>query len=680
MVPVKYDRIILGGGYDTETPTLSLKPGVCREAINFECSVTGGYTRIGGYERHDGRTAPSSAALTVLAVTITTVPTLGSTLTGNSSSATGVICGFSNTTISVTNTTGTFTSEQVKIGAVVIGNCTGFSTVADAATLATQTAAAADVYRALISAPTGSGALRGAFILSDNVYAFRNNAGGTACNMWKATTGGWTQVNFEYEISFTAGGNVAPADGATLTQGGVTATVRRVVRQSGAWVGTPGTAVGRLVISAPAGGNFAAGAATLTGGVNVTLSAIQTAITLQPNGKFDVEIGNFAGNASTIRAYGVDGKNRAWEFDGSYFVPISTGATTDTPKYIAIHKNHLFLSINSSMMHSAPGLPFDFTALSGAAEIAVGDVITGMLVQPGSQATAAMACYTNNSTLMLYGTSATSSTSPWNLVAFNTGTGAADYTAQNMAQSYALDNRGVIGMQTTLNFGNFDQSTLTANILKWIKSKVGTATCSVLNREKSQYRVFYSDGSALYLTMVNGNLVGSMPVKYPTYMYQSSEWTKSDGTLWILGCGSDGMLYRLDSGTSFDGAAIPASITLNFNPTGSPRTLKRYRKCALEMQGSSYAEIQFYYSLGYSAPDYTPPTPVSYGKDLSSAKWDGGTWDKFFWDSRALAPQECEMTGTAENVALTFFSSSNAYAPFTLNSAVIHYSIRRGMR
>ena len=59
--PVQYDLIRLSGGLDQVTPTLSLQPGVARRAANFECSINGGYTRIAGYERFDGRPSPSAA-------------------------------------------------------------------------------------------------------------------------------------------------------------------------------------------------------------------------------------------------------------------------------------------------------------------------------------------------------------------------------------------------------------------------------------------------------------------------------------------------------------------------------------------------------------------------------------------------------------------------------------------
>ena len=49
-IPVRYDNVQLVGGLDQVTPNLSLIPGVVRRALNFECSINGGYTRIAGYE------------------------------------------------------------------------------------------------------------------------------------------------------------------------------------------------------------------------------------------------------------------------------------------------------------------------------------------------------------------------------------------------------------------------------------------------------------------------------------------------------------------------------------------------------------------------------------------------------------------------------------------------------
>jgi len=87
--PVKYDAYQLQGGLDQVTPTLSLPAGVCRRAVNFEALITGGYGRIAGYERFDGRLRPSNAAYLVLSCTLTGVIAVGDTVTGMSSGIDG---------------------------------------------------------------------------------------------------------------------------------------------------------------------------------------------------------------------------------------------------------------------------------------------------------------------------------------------------------------------------------------------------------------------------------------------------------------------------------------------------------------------------------------------------------------------------------------------------------------
>mgnify|MGYP000966022289 CR=1 FL=1 len=63
MPRVQYDLIRLRGGLDQVTPTLSLPPGFVRRSTNFEASITGGYTRIAGYERFDGRVRQQRIAM-----------------------------------------------------------------------------------------------------------------------------------------------------------------------------------------------------------------------------------------------------------------------------------------------------------------------------------------------------------------------------------------------------------------------------------------------------------------------------------------------------------------------------------------------------------------------------------------------------------------------------------------
>ena len=76
------------GGLDLTTPSLALQPGALRACINFECSQSGGYGRIQGYERYDGHAAPSAAGFQIVQVAaFTNVPSVGQTITQATSGA-----------------------------------------------------------------------------------------------------------------------------------------------------------------------------------------------------------------------------------------------------------------------------------------------------------------------------------------------------------------------------------------------------------------------------------------------------------------------------------------------------------------------------------------------------------------------------------------------------------------
>ncbi len=676
--PVNYDLIRLSGGLDQVTPTLSLRPGTMRRAANFECSITGGYTRIAGYERFDGRPAPSAALYNVLTISVASAIAVGNTVVGDTSGATGKVIYISGGTVVVSRQTGVFVAEEVlKVGGTTVGAIISIEgTVADGLTDATYKSLAADDYRADIGMVPGSGIIRGVAYYNGNVYAWRNNSGGTALAMYKSSSSGWVAVTLGIELAFDDG-TTEIAEGATVVGGssGATGVVRRVLVTGGSWGGTP-HASGRLIFTSVTG-TFQDNEHINVGGTKYALAnGINSQMTWSPNGRVQPVVANFGGGQNNRRLYFCDGVNRAFEFDGTYLVPIATGMSPDVPTRIIAHKQHLFLAFGHSLQFSAIGDAYVWDPVSGAGEIAMNDDITNLIQLPGDQTSGALGVYTDNDTSILYG----SSEADFKLSNFNTGTGAYAYTAQNMDQTYALSERGVMGMSTTLNFGNFLANSMTMNIRPFIQARRNLATASVVNREKGQYRLFFSDGDGLYMTVANGKLIGSAPVQFPDPVLCACEGGNVDGPE-VSYFGSDtGYVYTLDAGTSFDGANIPANITLVYNAINSPRILKRYRRASLELTGDSYAEFSFAYDLGYRTPELEQPADQVYSNDLRASYWDSFTWDNFVFDGRDLSPTEVEVTGTAENIAIRISSVSNLFKPFTLNSAIVHYTMRRGIR
>ena len=678
---VNYDFIPCQGGWDLDTPTLSLPNGFVRDAQNFEVSQVkgGGYRRSDGYERFDGQAAPSAASFTIIQLNSNGLPEgpiPPEFIGGLPSTAVGKIVWVGSNYIVLTEVVGTFAvgDNIFDIAANSLGTMVAQTVVPTAQQIAQYTNAAADYYRSLILAVPGSGDTRGVAVLPisgvDTVFAWRDNVGGTACDIYKATGSGWTAVPFFKEVQFT-GGSGTIAEGDTLTQGGVSATVKRVVHEQGSFLGA--SAFGRLIITTPSGGNFAVGAAT-TPSASLTILAAQTTITIAPGGSYNFKTHNFTGQTTGKRLYGCSGVDRPFEFDGEIYVPLTTGSS-NVPRDLVIHREHLMFMIRNSVIGSGPGVPYKINAAAGGFEFVLGDRVTNFLPQPGDTQNASLVITTESNVHTLYGTSALN----WNLVGQNSGVMGVYRTGARVNQSYWLDDNGITNLRASQEFGNFNASTISNNISSYIRERTSSVLGAIVNAEKSQYRLYFTDMSALYCTIVNNRLFGLMPQQLAhtfTCLWDGvSEQNK------LYAGGSNGMVYQLDVGTSFDGEDIDAYLIFNWNATKSPRIRKRYRKAAVETQGGVYAAIQFGYNLGYGKR--TAPQDAGRVYEVASSGvpfWDSFTWDNFYWDGNGISPTELEMRGVAENLQIVLRSGTDYIPSYTVNSILVHYSLRRGLR
>lgn len=664
------EYIRLRGGFDLLTPLLDLKAGVAREMQNWECSITGGYTRVAGYERFDGRPNPSEATYLTLTANVTGTIAVGDTIYGATSGATGVVTYRSGTLVAYTKSSGSFQAgESIKVpnaAGAVQGSVTDLGgSETDADFDARMLAAAADEYRGDILAVPGSGPIRGLVYYRGTLYAFRDNAGATALAIYKSSAGGWTSVPLLNTISFTAGTSAYTA-GSTLTQGGASATIKRVCLESGTWAG--GTAAGKLIIGTVTGGPFAAGAAA--GGGACTLSGAEAAITLQPGGTMEFAIGTVEANSLV---YGCDGVNKAFEFDGEYLAPITTGNSPDAPGHVMVHSGHLFLSFANSVQNSGTGLPFNWTATAGAAEFLADGEVSGMKPMQGNQGTAAAAISNDQSTQILYGTS----DQDFQLVTFDNTAGAKPMSMQRLGELFMLDDRGVVSLAATQAYGNFAPSAITLNIRPWLQSRRNIVTASLVNREKSQYRLFFSDGSGLYVTLANGRLLGCGVVQFPDIVRCACEAETSDGAETAFFGSDDGVVYRLDAGTSFDGDAIDHNMTLVYSHQGGPRINKRYRRATFEVQSDAYATFDVTFDLAYGSTEREQQSDAdTIAIAMQTGAWDSGAWDSLTWDGRALAPETLSIDGSGENLSVRIAGSSAICQSFTINSLILTYSVR----
>lgn len=677
MPQVETEYFPFQGGLDLLTPPIHIPPGKCSDAQNYEPQISGGYRRIDGFERFDGRDSPSSAAYWLLPLNISGSISVSDTLTGVTSGATLKVLSIVGTNIIGSRLTGAFLSgESITDGGPVIGTATGTANQGGAATASDDVdyvLLAANDKRADILKVPGSGRIRGVWVYKDVVYAFRDNVGGTACAIYKSTGSGWSLVTLGRELQYTTG-TAAVIEGQTLTgaTSGATGVVTRVLLRAGTY-GTS-DAVGTFVFSSITG-TFQNAENLQVGGVTKAVaSGADSAITLLPGGRFEFCNYNFTGSTSTERMYGVDGVNKAFEFDGTIFVPIRTGMTTDTPSHLIAYKEYLFLSFLGSIQLSGLGNPYSWSPVLGAAEIATGDTITGFLPQGGDTLGSALAIFTKGRTHVLYGSSA----ADFKLTVSNWDIGCAAYTIQFIGNgTFGLTARGIQQMITTLQYGDFDYASVSHLIQPLITAKRGLESASTTLKTKNQYRIYFTDGTGLAVGLTGEKINGILPLNYGIPVRCICTATLSTGEEVTYFGSDDGYIYRDNVGTSFDGNPIEAWIRLVFNHTKSPRLRKRYRRAVLELIVEKYSQVNTSYDLGYGSYQVQPSGLTINALIGGGGYWDQITWDKYTWDAQQVLDPTIPIDGTEKNISILFYGNRAQDNSHTLQGSTLIYSHRR---
>jgi hypothetical protein len=675
------NHFALAGGLDLLTPPISVQPGRASGAQNYEPEISGGYRRIDGYERYDGRTAPSAASYSLATIVAgAAAATVGATVTGATSGATARVLGLALPDLVIGRVVGNFvTGESLTIGGTAIGTLA--SPLRQNGALMPSDHAdylllAANDLRQNIGQVPGSGPIRGVWVYRDVVYAFRDSADGTQGLIYKATASGWTAVALGYEVQFSnATGQINAGDAlGNSASPTVSATVLTAVLRTGTWT-TAGA--GTLIITAPAGGSFANGGGLFVGGTQkATAAAASRAITRLPGGRLEAVNANFTGSTDTKKMYGVDGVNTAFEFDGTRYVPIRTGMAADAPTHITEHKNYLFLSFFGSVQYSGIGSPYAWSAILGAGELGTGDPVTGFMPAAGSAlGDASLAIFTRGKTFILYG----SSNQSFKLTPSKFDLGVAAYTAQAVSNDiYGLTARGVQALTTTLDYGDFDYASISHQVQPLLSAKRGLETASTTLKGRNQYRLYFSDGTALVVGLTGQKVSGILPLYYGRTVRCMTTAEMSDGRELTFFGSDDGYIYQDNVGTSFDGQPIEAWLRLHFNSMGSPMLRKRFRRAVLEVLVASYSKVNISYDLGYGTPAIEVPAATP-DRSLSGAGgyWDAFTWDQFNWDAQVVNNPTMSLEGTENNISFTFYSNRAQDASHTLQGLTLVTSPRR---
>lgn len=684
---LKVSYLATAGGEDLITPALQVNPGRAMLTRNYELDQFGRYRLVDGYEIFDGQAKPSDASYWVISFDAGTAAiAANNTIVGGTSAATGVVLavvitsgswagGDAAGTIVFTALSGTFQDNED----IELSTAPGVG-VALANGVASERGAAADddnsylidaqeYARDQIAAVPGSGSILGGWTYKGVKYAFRNNAGATAAVMHKSSTSGWTACDLGRTLAFTTGvAEIAENNVITGAISGATAIVKRVIVTSGTWAG--GDAAGRLIIYAQVG-TFQAENITVSAAVVAAIGANSVANALPAGGRYECLSYNFGGHASTQRMYGCNGVGTAFEWDGNTFVPLPTGMSNDKPNHIIAHKNHVFLLFpGGSVQHSSISNPYEWSAVTGAAEIGVGDEGTGFLSVPNL-----LAVFSRNSTRLLYGSGSAS----WEMTTHSDEVGATEWTIQRVGSGIFLDDRGLTSLAATDAYGDFQANTISKSIEPWLKTMMSLAVCSVRVKEKNQYRLYFSDGHGMCLTLSGDKVVGFTRTFYDDIPVCCWSAENLSGEEEMFFGDASGNVYQLDSGTTFNGEPIEALIMFHFNHLKTPSVKKRTRKMTLIVDAPVGTRLSAGIEFDYGESGNSGYALVPVGK---GGIWDVDTWGEFIWDGTSDSSLPIHIDGTGVNFGLSIYHSGeygglvlNA-GPHTIQGYIIHYNER----
>lgn len=684
------------GGLDQETPSLVMKPGALIGGLNHEMTALG-CQRTEGYERFDGRSAPSEATFFSLTFTAGAQAFAdGQIINGYTSGAQSRVIG------EATLTSGSFAGGdaagslfihliegEFEAGETLRDDLTPLALLAsepieedrrasDEAEIAYRSAVT--YLRSLIEPVPGEGPVRGVLYFEGKISAWRNNIGSTAGEVHHSSAGGWTQPDLGSFLRFSDGGaEIFVGDVITGAVSGATATVRAIEVDGGTGFEF-GDATGTLILDNIVG-TFEDDEGLNVGdqGFVAKVDGLIAEVIFPPDGRYEFDTFNFKATTGFERAFGANGVGQAFQYDGDdVVIPILTGMEEIAPGLhpflVREHKNHLFLAYpHGSLQHSVLGEPLTFNARIGAAELGMGYEITNLI----PSASAMLLVTTADTLAMLSG----NDSSDWLLEPLAEKSGAKAWTAQRIGEIVYLDNRGLRSVASTQFFANFKVGTYTSMISRELKNKRlagAVPTASAVIKTKDQYLLFFSDGSGISI-FFGSKKPEPLLFTYP-FVVSCIHVVEVDGVERIFVGAEDGYIYELNKGTSFDGATIESYIQLPFMHQGDPRTLKRYHNLELEMRGDRGTRIAILAQYDYGNDEQ--PNPFSGDVDLASggALWDLANWDDFIWSAPLVDQAQTYLDGTGFNIGVILASNQDDVSSYIFEGMTLVFSPRGSKR
>jgi hypothetical protein len=403
------------------------------------------------------------------------------------------------------------------------------------------------------------------------------------------------------------------------------------------------------------------------------LSLVNTSIDSIANDTF-----NFNGTRKIVI---VDGANKPAIFNtvaktAAYLTtsPVEVDGAID----VSVFRNHIFYSKENLLSFSAPYLEDNFTAGAGAGVINVGDKITGTIVFRDQ-----LIIFCLNSIYRLSGTSLADFR--LDAITRNTGCLFRDTIQEVGGDILYLGPDGIRYLSATEKLGDFGLARASESIQKNILSKLSPSSklATITIASKNQYRLFS------FVSNVNqANSEGFIGVKFLDQTSGDISWSTTKGIKvysvskhqesdkeYVFFCSDTGFVYRMESGSSFDGADIEALFETPYMPITDAKKRKTVYKHTLYVKPLGDLEVTGRIKFDYEGNNSITAPPFSLLSGTSTASIYGdpsSLYGTSVYGEAADSEYFNNVNGSGFTIALRYTSLSQK-PPYNLNFVILEF-------
>ena len=652
-MPIRWETfpVELSGGLVSNMSRLQQgvkQPGSARVMQNFEPSIKGGYRRINGYTKFDSAPVPAYGDVRVQASSQT-----GTSLDVANMHETPVI----GDTFTIAGVAGTYTISGLT-----------YSSANKSATLTITPAldsSPADL--AAVTFVTASSRIEGVYFCPAGVKTFYLRGGA----LWSSTGSGWSFINTpDYGTVLVDGGSQT---GTSLVVDGISSDT--YTPQAGDTFTVAGV---EQVYTVTVAATAASGASTMTIAPALATSPADNAaltflaISLSGGTKARFHLFNFNGTFKNVM---VDNTNNPTVFTGTTCVSLQGSSDVTGASFVEEFKDHLFFSKGDLISHTAPFDETDFTPDNGAGSYRLPDTCTGLITFREQ-----LINFSQSNIRKLLGTSSADFT--LTSIANDTGCIESDSVKEVGGDIVYLAPDGVRFLGATERIGDFNLSLASRQIQDEFKDFIssGSSYATVTVRGKNQYRIFkYTQGS------LAGVADGYIGAQFLDQNAQSINWGRTRGIHayrahsaytndeeYIVFSNDAEYVYRMESGSTFDGVDIPALMYTPFMAVNDPTVRKTAYKVNtyFDPEGTLSGTLTLRYD--FNNPNKIQPNTMPISGGGSFTYYGASTYGTSTFGGNPDTTVENHVVGSFFTVSLQYEFTGGA--PFVLDTLILEYA------